>query len=109
VACLLGLVLGSVGSGEQGKIEGTPADVPAVHVQRAEGVAGGVGSLVEVAETLGHAGGQVGLVEVGQPCRVVFAGGAVECPLRSGKCGSAVVGVIARCVAVRLHNQAFGE
>ena len=65
------------------------ADVAAVHVQRPARVADGVARLAEVAEALRHAGRQVRLVEVGQPRRVILAGGAVESLLRPGKDGAA--------------------
>jgi hypothetical protein len=54
-----------------------------------------VARLAEVAEALRHAGRQVRLVEVGEPRRVVLAGGAVEGLLRPGECGTAGTGVVA--------------
>jgi hypothetical protein len=68
-----------------------------------------VARLAEVAEALGHAGGQVCLVEVGEPRRVVFAGGSVEGLLCPGEGGAAGVRVVARGVPVGFHDQALGE
>jgi hypothetical protein len=78
-------------------------------MSRERRVAGGVACLAEVAEALGHAGGQVCLVEVGQPRRVVLAGGPVEGLFRPGDDGAASAGVVAGGVAVGFHDQALGE
>jgi hypothetical protein len=98
-AGLLGLALGGVGGREQGQVEGAAPDVAAVHVEGPSGVTGRVSGLAEVAEALGHPRGEVCLVEVRQPGRVVLAGRAVEGPLRLGECGSAGVCVVAGRVA----------
>jgi len=81
-AGLLGLVLCSVGRREQRQVEGPATHVTAVHFEGPLGELGSVASLAEVPEALGHPRRQIGLVEVGQPCRVVFAHRAVEGPFR---------------------------
>jgi hypothetical protein len=68
-----------------------------------------VARLAEVAEALRHAGGQVRLVEVGEPGRVVLAGGAVEGLLGPGEGGAAGTGVVTGGMAVGFHDQALGE
>ena len=92
------------GTGEQGEVERPAAHIPAVHVQRPLGISCGVARVTEIPEALSHAGGQVRLVKVGEPRRVVFAGGPVEgllCPCEGGAAGMRVV---ARGVPVGFHD-----
>jgi hypothetical protein len=54
---------------EQGQVERAAADEGLVHPQRPAGEPGGLLALAQVPEAVRHPGGQVGLIEVGQPAR----------------------------------------
>src|SRR5215472_3914683 len=72
----LGLVGGGEGDQEPVADLGVEdGDIPAVHVQGTRAYPGGVAGPPRVTETLGHAGCQIRLIEIGQPGRGVVAGG----------------------------------